>query len=94
MTTATTTTATAGSGRACSTAAESSTRPPLYFSYDGISDDGGRPPWVEVVDLTADSPNPSLPSRLLLTPPGTVHFILRGKELSIKEIVNLSLENR
>ncbi len=43
--------------------------------------------------LTADSPNPSLPPLLLplpprlLTPPGTVHFILRGKELYIKEII-------
>jgi hypothetical protein len=74
MTTATTTTATAGSGRVCSTA--TTTRPPLSFSYDGISDGGVRPPWVEVVDLTADSPNPSLPPlllplpRRLLTPPG------------------------
>ncbi len=99
MTTVTTTTATAGSGRMCSTAAESSTRPPLYFSYDG--DGHVRPPWVEVVDLTADSPNPSLPPlllplppRLLLTPPGTVHFILRGTELYVKEMVNVVLEKR
>jgi len=93
MTTATTTIATADSGRVCSTA--TTTRPPLSFSYDGIRGGHVRPPWVEVVDLTADSPNPSLPPLLLplptrLTPPGTVHFILRVKELYMKEIVNLA----
>ncbi len=87
MTTATTTTATAGSGRVCSTA--TTTRPPLSFSYAG--DGHLRPPWVEVVDLTADSPNPSLPSRLLLTPPGSVHFILRGTEVYIKEKMTLKV---
>jgi hypothetical protein len=92
MTKATTTTATAGSGRACSTA---TTAAESRFSYDGIRGGHVRPPWVEVVDLTANSPNPSLPPLLLplptrlLTPPGTVHFILRVKELYIKETVKL-----
>ncbi len=93
MTTGTTTTATAGSGRECSTA---TTAAESRFSYDGIRGGLVRPPWVEVVDLTTDSPNPSLPLLLLplptrlLTPPGTVHFILKGTELYMKKIVNLA----